>query len=138
MTLQLKQTLVGVTVTLAIGCSAQSDVNPSDVDSVREEVNTITVDTRRSLAVTEQTILARFSLQRVLTQLAAQSGVAGVTALQLFQQWWDTQNPGPGSYAGAHCDDQIDPALGTVINGYPYLCRYGAEGTQASCDPFAA
>jgi hypothetical protein len=25
-----------------------------------------------------------------------------------------------------------------VINGYPYFCRAGAEGSQASCDPFAA
>jgi hypothetical protein len=31
-----------------------------------------------------------------------------------------------------YCKYNISP-----INGYPYLCRNGAEGTQASCDPFA-
>jgi hypothetical protein len=31
----------------------------------------------------------------------------------------------------------VTPPLGSTINGYPYLCRNGAEGTQASCDPFA-
>jgi hypothetical protein len=100
-------------------------------------VKTITVDARRSLAVTEKSILSRFSLQRVLTQLASQAGTPSVTALQLFQQWWDTQNPNPGTYAGPHCDDTVDAQLGSVVNGYPYLCRQGAEGAQAECDPFA-
>jgi hypothetical protein len=136
--LKSQQVLVGATIALVLGCSGQADVAESETDSLQEHVKTLTVDTRRSLVVTEQTILARFSFQRVMTQLAAQSGVPGATALQLFQQWWDTQNPGPGSFAGAHCDDQVDPALGSVINGYPYLCRNGAEGTQAACDPFAA
>lgn len=97
----------------------------------------ITIDVRRSLAVTEQPILERFSLERVLGQLAAQSGEPGLTARQLFNQWWDTQNPGPGLGAGPHCDDNVDPALGSVINGYPYLCRPApAEGSQVTCDPF--
>lgn len=97
-----------------------------------------TIDVRRSLAVTEQTILSRFSLQRVLTQLATQSSVPGLTATALFQQWWDTQNPAPGLYPGPHCDDTVTPPIGSTINGYPYLCRGEAEGVQASCDPFAA
>src|SRR5690349_8337399 len=49
------------------------------------------VDVRRSLAITDQPILANFTLQRVLSQLIATSGVSGVTATALFQQWWDTQ-----------------------------------------------
>jgi hypothetical protein len=72
-----------------------------------------------------------------MSQLAAQSGVTGLTGLTLFQQWWDTQNQGPGTYAGPHCNDQYDTSLGNTINGYPYLCRDGAEGAQAACDPFA-
>jgi len=101
-------------------------------------VRVTTIDVRRSLAVTEQSILSRFSLQRVLTQLAAQSNVPGLTATALFQQWWDTQNPAPGIYPGPHCDDTVTSPLGSTINGYPYLCRNGAEGAQATCDPFAA
>ena len=73
----------------------------------------------------------------MLTQLAQQAGTPSVTAVQLFQQWWDTQNPQPGAYAGPHCDDTVDAQLGPTVNGYPYLCRSGAEGAQASCDPFA-
>ncbi len=133
-----KHTLIGAVAVLILGCSAQADVDPAGTDSIQQEVQNITVDTRRSLVVTEQTILARFSFQRVMTQLAAQSGVPGATALSLFQQWWDTQNPAPGLGSGPHCDDQYDPSGATAINGYPYLCRAGAEGAQSTCDPFAA
>src|SRR5262245_4910374 len=95
------------------------------------------VDPRRSLAVTEQPILDRFSLQRVLDQLVAQSGVRGLTSLELFQQWWDTQNPRPGLGLGPHCDDAINGAGQSVLNGFPYACRPApAEGGQATSDPF--
>jgi hypothetical protein len=119
------------------GCSGEFDAE-SGTDSIQQAVQERTIDVRRSLVVTEQTILARFSFERVMNQLAAQANVPGVTGLKLFQQWWDTQNPAPGVYAGAHCNDQVDPTLYPVINGYPYLCRDGAEGAQVSCDPFAA
>lgn len=123
---------------LLLGCGAQSEAEQGETQARTEAVKTTSVDARRSLAVTEQTILSRFSLQRVLTQLAAQSTVPGLTALQLFQQWWDTQNPAPGSYAGPHCDDTVDSYGEPTLNGYPYLCRASAEGAQAACDPFAA
>jgi hypothetical protein len=94
------------------------------------------VDIRRSLVVTEQPILARFPFQRVLDQLVAQSGVAGLTSLELFHQWWDTQNPGPGLGLGAHCDDVTDTA-GPTLNSYPYTCRPApGEGAEASSQPF--
>ena len=96
------------------------------------------VDVRRSLVVTEQPILERFSFQRVLDQLVAQSGVAGLTSLELFHQWWDTQNPGPGLGLGAHCNDALDAGGQPVLNSYPYNCRpTPAEGGEASGDPFA-
>jgi hypothetical protein len=96
------------------------------------------VDPRRSLAVTEQPILDRFPLQRVLDQLVAQSGVRGLTSLELFQQWWDTQNPTPGLGLGPHCDDAVNRAGESVVNGFPYACRPApAEGSQATSDPFA-
>ena len=88
----------------------------------------ISVDPRRSLVVTEQTILARFPFERVLEQLVMQSGVPQLTSLELFQQWWDTQNSGPGLGLGPHCDDTVD-AVTPVINGFPYTCRPApAEG----------
>jgi hypothetical protein len=96
------------------------------------------IDARKSLAVTEQTILARFSFQRVMNQLVAQARIPGLTATQLFQQWWDTQNPMNDANASApHCDSEIDERFGTSLNGYPYSCREApAEGSQAACDPF--
>jgi hypothetical protein len=127
----------GAVFTVA-GCSGTSDQSADDSDFVQQSVKVTTIDVRRSLVVTEQTILSRFSLQRVMAQLAAQSAVPGLTATALFQQWWDTQNPSPGLYSGPHCDDTVTPPIGSTINGYPYLCRNGAEGLQASCDPFAA
>jgi hypothetical protein len=96
------------------------------------------VDVRRSLAITDQPILANFTLERVLDQIIATSGVTGLTATTLFQQWWDTQNPGPGLGLGAHCDDATDGSGNPILNGYPYTCRPApAEGAQAACDPFA-
>lgn len=124
-------------VSLAAGCSGTTNQMEEGSDSLSQAVKVTAIDVRRSLAVTEQTILSRFSLQRVLTQLATQSAVPGLTATALFQQWWDTQNQGPGLYPGPHCDDTQTPPMGSTINGYPYLCRNGAEGSQASCDPFA-
>jgi len=121
-----------------VACSATNGESQSETGYTQQAVKVTTIDPRRSLAVTEQTILSRFSLQRVMNQLVQQSGVPGLTATALFQQWWDTQNPNPGTYAGPHCDDTVTTGIGSTLNGYPYLCRAGAEGAQVSCDPFAA
>ena len=72
---------------LLLGCSGQVDTRDSETGAIQEPVKNITIDVRRSLAVTEKSILSRFSLQRVLTQLAQQAGTPSVTAVQLFQQW---------------------------------------------------
>lgn len=127
---------LGLLCLVSVGCSSGSEFEQAQ-DLRTEAVVNRTIDVRRSLAVTEQTILSRFSLQRVLTQLVQQSGVSGLSATGLFNQWWDTQNPGPGLYPGPHCDDTTSPGMGSTLNGYPYLCRAGAEGAQATCDPFA-
>ncbi|WP_224368579.1 NBR1-Ig-like domain-containing protein [Hyalangium versicolor] len=89
------------------------------------------IDPRKTLAVTDQTILINFPLQSVFNQLATQNGATGFTALQLFRQLWDTQNPAPGqadlhavtNYA--HCTDNSN-----TLNGFPYACRT-AEGADA-------
>jgi len=87
-----------------------------------------TIDASRALAVTEPAVLTPFTLTDVMTRLYVQNGSTGLTPPQLFQQWWDTQNPGPSLGLGAHCNDPIGP-FGTW-NGYGYMCR-GAEGSQA-------
>lgn len=96
----------------------------------------VQIDPRRSLAVTEQAILAHFPLERVLTQLAEQSQVPGTTALSLFHQLWDTQNPDPGLGLGPHCNDQVNKNGRPALNSFPYTCRR-SEGRQAQTDPFA-
>lgn len=120
------------TIGLVTGCIADDDLATGE--SRGEVQPAVHVDPRRSLVVTEQAILARFPLQRVLDQLVAQSGVAGLDARGLFHQWWDTQNPGPGLGAGPHCNDVVADVLGPVLNGFPYPCR--AEGALAAVDPF--
>jgi hypothetical protein len=74
-----------------------------------------------------------------MTQLVKQSKAPGLTPTALFQQWWDTQNPGDQARTnGPHCDDDQDPLRGSVINDFPYACRPApAEGKQAACDPFS-
>ncbi len=91
----------------------------------------VTVDPRRSLVVTDQTILSGFSFSLVMNQLVSTSGVA-TTELDLFHQWWDTARPAPGLGLGAHCDS----AGIANMNGFPYTCPR-KEGDQALVDPFA-
>ena len=126
---------VFVVVLLLAACSDRDpDLEAeADVDGEPAAVASPPLEPRRSLVATEQTVLARFPLQRVLDQLVAQSAIPGLTSLALFQQWWDTQNPGPGLGAGPHCDDTTEHGE-PVLGGYPYSCR--PEGALARVDPF--
>ncbi len=55
------------------------------------------VDPRRSLMVTEVDVVSNaISLGEVMDKLASDSGIANLDRDQLWTQWWDTQNPGPG------------------------------------------
>jgi hypothetical protein len=130
--------------TLGLGCglfasvACSGDPQPPEPAAVTQPLVT-NIDIHRSLVVTEQSILQRFTLERVLTQLVSQSGVPGLTAKKLFQQWWDVFNPKPALGWGPHCDDQVDPSLGPLLNGFPFTCRPApSEGAQATCDPFAS
>lgn len=96
----------------------------------------VSINPRRSLFVTETAILSQFSFKAVMDQLVAQSGVPGLTSLQLFRQLWDTQNPKPGLGLGEHCNDVVDGANRPIFNTYPYACR-PSEGIQAQRDPFS-
>ena len=98
------------------------------------------VDPRRSLFITEVEVVEQaFSLEEVLDQLARDSGVPGLTAQDLWVQWWDTQNENLPSIGGGgseiHCDDQTDSLGNPAINGYPIQCPRN-EGSETSADPF--
>lgn len=102
------------------------------------ELATITqglVIPERSIVVTDEDILKEFHLIDVLERIIATSNSPGMSALGLFNQWWDTQNPGPGLGAGPHCDDEIVPPGVPGHNGFPWQCPR-AEGFQAHIDPF--
>jgi hypothetical protein len=80
----------------------------------------VTVDPRMSLIVTDNAIVSNFPLQQVMNQLVAQSGVAGLTPLALFQNWWATA---------------ALPNCAPAFNGFPYQCPR-AEGNQSAVNPF--
>ncbi|MFY0563670.1 hypothetical protein ACN28E_07475 [Archangium lansingense] len=95
------------------------------------------VDPRRSLAVTDEVILARFSFEEVMNRLAEQSGIPGLTGLQLYQEWWDSQRKGPGlRLGGPHCDDERQPDGKPAFKGFAYMCPR-EEWRQALENPFA-
>ncbi len=125
-----------IAVVAAVGCEIRADESLVELDASAtvSAVQPQPFEPRRSLVATEQTVLARFTLRRVFDQLVAQSNVPGLTSLALFQQWWDTQNPGPGLGAGPHCDDMLVDGQ-PVLGGFPYSCR--PEGAQAAVDPFS-
>jgi len=96
----------------------------------------LTLDARRSFVVTDQAILDGFPFERVMNALVARSGTR-TTALHLYQQLFDTQNPRPGLVAGEapHCDDfTLDGR--PAFNGLPRRCPT-PEGVLANSDPFA-
>lgn len=130
---------LGMGVSVAGGAASCSSVEAIDTDSVMQAAKAYDIDIRRSLVVTEQQILERFTFERVMNQLVDDSSVPGLTAVQLFNSWWDTQNPRalPRPVdAVTHCDD---PELEAAFNGFPYDCRPApSEGYQSACDPFAS
>src|SRR3954471_11986362 len=88
------------------------------------------IDVHRSLFVHDRATLdgADFSLSKTLGQIAQQvsTKVPGTTAVSIFRQFWDTQNPAPGATSGPHCTDD-----GGTANGFPNSCRPTAEGQEA-------
>lgn len=77
----------------------------------------------RSFVITDHSIVTNITLDRVLAQLIARSGVNGLSPQQLLRQMYDTQNPRPGlaDPGGPHCDDTL--LNGTPsFNGFPRRC----------------
>ena len=96
----------------------------------------VALDMRRSFAVTDHAILDGFSFERVMNSLVERSGVPGMTATRLYQQWLDTQNPKPGLVAAdaPHCDDFLIDGKPS-FNGFPRHCPT-REGAFATAKPF--
>src|SRR5713226_2622662 len=94
------------------------------------------LEVHRSFAVTDPAILDGFSFERVMNTLVERSGTR-TTALRLYQQMIDTQNPKPGLVAhdGPHCDDFLVDGKAS-FNGLPRRCPT-PEGVLATINPFA-
>ncbi len=94
------------------------------------------IDPRRSLFVTELDVVQNaFSLEDVLGQLARESRIPGLQAIDLWDQWWDTQNTSPGLGLGPNCDDWVNGQGSPAINGFPIECPRN-EGIEINANPF--
>lgn len=85
------------------------------------------IDSTRSLFVTDQTALDNFGFKTVMDQLIKRGGTAPQTSLQLYQQWWKTNDVKSGS----------NP-LGctTTFNGFSRECPR-MENILSGTNPFA-
>ncbi|MDZ4295766.1 MAG: hypothetical protein U1A16_00130 [Patescibacteria group bacterium] len=95
------------------------------------------IATKRSLIVTDPLILevGGFTLKRVFAQLREQ-GKSPRSSLAFWQQWWDTQQEGPGLRpANFHCDDEQSPEGAPAMNGFPIMCPR-AEAEEIAQNPF--
>ena len=91
----------------------------------------------QSLVVTDPAVLAKFTFERVLTQIVNRASIPGLTPLALYQQWWDTQNDQVHAVgSGPHCDDAQTNGHAS-INGFPIDCAR-QEGALARTNPFGA
>jgi hypothetical protein len=90
------------------------------------------IDPRRSLFITDQVILEKFTFAAVMDAIAKGAPGGGLTKEKLFAAWWDTANKSSPTVQIAFPCDRPDPAL----NGFPYECPR-REGTQSATDPFA-
>ena len=94
------------------------------------------IDPRRSLFITEVEVVQHaISLEDVLGQLARDSRIVGLTARDLWDQWWDTQNTSPGLGLGVNCDTFADSQGNPAINGFPIECPRN-EGDEINAEPF--
>jgi hypothetical protein len=92
----------------------------------------VTIDPRRSLIVTDSTILQSFPILQVLNALAAGSPNSMI-ARQLYDQWMDLHNAAPGIGAGGHCNDTLANGVASV-DGFQFDCPR-AEGQLVGTNP---
>ena len=128
------------------GTSTES--SPENVGTVSESISLLPSDTdpRKSILITDQSVLQSFSLFEVLQTLIKSAGTSTQTPLQAFQQMFDTENVADGG-PGIHCtptaqdtaalfpNDTAGRTAGS-LNGWPIQCPRG-EGEEATRNPFA-
>lgn len=109
-------------------CAALAGCATSDHPAIDQTEQAVTcppptIDPTRSLEVTDPTVLANFSLKRVMSQIAT-TAKATNTPLQIWQAWMSTF---------ADCSNPaIDP------NGYGIVCPRNPEASLSMINPFQA
>lgn len=136
---RLLASLLALSSAVAVSGCADSPSGTAPVDDKSSALCaclTPTIDSSRSLLVTDASALMPFSLQAVLDQLRTSASATGQTSLQLYQQWWDLNNDAAHAQtAGAHCDDQKNSSGQATVNGFPIECPR-QEGVLAATNPF--
>src|ERR1035438_7796138 len=97
----------------------------------RKKPKTFPLDERKSIFVTDITILKLFTFDELMERLASESSPK-ITKELLFQQWWDTANPKTAfnlSFGGPNCGPN------GLLNTFPYTCPRN-EGQQAIQFPY--
>ena len=111
----------GVASTIAIACATVLLLIAAHPRAARPPQKPLS--SSRSFEITDKSIVAPFTLDRVLAQLIERGGAAGLTPQQMMRQMFDTQNPKPGlaDPAGPHCDDTLINGVPS-FNGFPRRC----------------
>ena len=99
--------------------------------------DTFDIDPRRSLAVTDEALLAGFTFERVMDQIVSTANEPGLTREALYGRWWDSQNTASGAAfpEAFHCDDSIIDGKES-LGAFPIQCPR-PEGALAFTDPFS-
>lgn len=126
----MKRTAIVLAFILLAAAARRRAVSPPAIAPVN-----IVID--RSMVITDQAAIDGITLERVLKALIDRAGV-NMTPLQLYKQWFDTQNPKPGMFIAdaPHCDDFVTDGKPS-FNGYVRRCPT-PEGILATSDPFTA
>jgi hypothetical protein len=129
--------LTSVTLLAASGAFAQtSDRAGIGLTPIPVPATTpITVDARRSLAITDQAILSQFSLQETLQAIISRSASPAMNPRALFSQWWGTASNDVTVPLRCNTLDPANPGAAS-LNRFPYDCPRG-EGNERFTDPFS-
>ncbi len=133
-----------------VGCGADPSSQTLNANTQEPLVCPSTIDPTRSLGIADLPVLeatnkgvARFSLERVLSQIAKTGQLKPkLTASDVYQRLFDSNNNKAGGKIadGQHCDDEQDGRGQATLNGFPLQCprQEGALADLSLHNPFCS
>lgn len=112
-------------------CNASDTTADEDIASTSSALCAAPIDPSRSLFVTDDDALKAFTLEAVMSQIITSAGVSlkRQTPLELYQQWFDTNNDAKHAQtSGPHCS--------STLNGFGVEFCPRQEGMLAATNPF--